>query len=73
MNTLTSSTQRAAGNVASKLTSLAWVGFKLSFGLFSLAAVWSSAVIKSGALWARDTKEHKQELAAGWFPTLSRS
>lgn len=51
--------------MAGKLTDAAIYGFKLSFGLFSLASVWGTAVIKNGALWARDSAEEKQELAAG--------
>jgi hypothetical protein len=47
------------------LTGLAWSGFKLTFGLVSLATAWSTAVVKNGALWARDTDEEKRELAAG--------
>jgi len=49
------------------LANLAWYTFKLSFGLFSLASVWVTAVIKNGVLWTRDTVEEKQELAAGMF------
>ena len=51
--------------MADTLTYLAWYAFKLSFGLVSLASVWATAVLKNGVLWARDTDEEKQELAAG--------
>jgi len=50
--------------MADKLGSLAWSGFKLGFGLFSLAGVWTMAVIKNGALWAKDSDEEKRALAA---------
>jgi hypothetical protein len=50
--------------MANTLGSLAWNGFKLTFGLVSLAGVWTMAVIKNGALWAKDTEEEKRELAA---------
>lgn len=54
------------------LAGLAWSGFKLTFGLVSLAGAWSSAVIKNGALWARDTDEEKRELTAGMFCAVWR-
>jgi hypothetical protein len=47
------------------LAGLAWSGFKLTFGLVSLATAWSTAVVKNGVLWARDSDEEKRELAAG--------
>ncbi|KAG9190875.1 hypothetical protein G6011_08963 [Alternaria panax] len=47
-----------------KLEDLAWTGFKLTFGLVSLAGAWTMAVVKNGALWAKDTEEEKRELAA---------
>lgn len=47
------------------LAGLAWYFFKLAFGLFSLASVWGSAVVKNGVLWASDTEEERRELAAG--------
>lgn len=50
--------------MSGKLGNLAWSGFKLGFGLFSLAGVWTSAVVHNGALWARDSEEEKRELAA---------
>ncbi|KAI4629425.1 uncharacterized protein J4E87_003689 [Alternaria ethzedia] len=50
--------------MADKLGSLAWSGFKLGFGLFSLAGVWTMAVMKNGALWAKDSDEEKRALAA---------
>ncbi|KAF1842999.1 alpha/beta-hydrolase [Cucurbitaria berberidis CBS 394.84] len=50
--------------MAGTLADLGWYGFKLGFGLFSLASIWSTAAIKSGALWARDSEKEKQELAA---------
>ncbi|EDU39509.1 MhpC hydrolase or acyltransferase alpha beta hydrolase superfamily [Pyrenophora tritici-repentis] len=46
------------------MSSLAWSGFKLAFGLVSLFGAWIMAVIKNGALWAKDTEEEKKELAA---------
>ncbi|KAF1945734.1 alpha/beta-hydrolase [Clathrospora elynae] len=46
------------------LASLAWDAFKLAFGLISLASVWARAVMKNGALWARDSEEEKKELAS---------
>ncbi|KAL5116867.1 hypothetical protein ACEQ8H_005219 [Pleosporales sp. CAS-2024a] len=42
---------------------MAWTGFKVSFGLTSLAAVWVNAGLKNGALWAKDTEAEKKELA----------
>jgi hypothetical protein len=48
----------------SLITKIAWFGFKLGFGLTSLASVWATAVLKNGALWAKDTEEEKRELAA---------
>jgi hypothetical protein len=58
--------------MAGILADIAWAGFKLTFGLTSLASVWATAVLKNGALWASDTQEEKRELAAGtsmseWF------
>ncbi|KAH8639658.1 hypothetical protein IG631_07428 [Alternaria alternata] len=50
--------------MADKLGHLAWSGFKLTFGLVSLAGAWTMAVVKNGALWAKDTQEEKRELAA---------
>lgn len=52
---------------SSKLESLAWSGFKLGFGLFSLAVTWVTIVFKNGIFQAKDTDEEKQELAAGTF------
>jgi hypothetical protein len=49
---------------SSFITKIAWLGFKLGFGLTSLASVWATAVLKNGALWAKDTEGEKQELAA---------
>lgn len=46
------------------LGNLAWNGFKLTFGLVSLAQVYTLAVVKNGALWARDSAAEKRELAA---------
>lgn len=46
------------------VTDLAWFGFKLGFGLTSLATVWATAVLKNGVLWAKDTDDEKRELAA---------
>jgi hypothetical protein len=46
-----------------KIGDLAWSGFKLTFGLVSLAGAWTMAVVKNGALWAKDTEEEKRELA----------
>jgi hypothetical protein len=46
------------------ITKIVWFGFKLGFGLTSLASVWATAVLKNGALWAKDTEEEKRELAA---------
>jgi hypothetical protein len=40
----------------------AWYAFRLAFGLTSLAGVWATAVLKDGALWAKDTEEEKNEL-----------
>jgi len=51
--------------MADTLIYLAWYAFKLGFGLVSLAGVWATAVLKNGVLWARNTDEEKQELAAG--------
>lgn len=51
--------------MAGVLADIGWYGFKLGFGLFSLASIWSSAVIQNGALWARDSEKERQELAAG--------
>lgn len=45
------------------LADLAWTGFRLTFGLSSLAGVWVTAVVKNGALWASDTAEEKRDLA----------
>jgi hypothetical protein len=50
--------------MASTLGDLAWKGFKLTFGLVSLAGAYAMAVVKNGALWAKDTEEEKRELAA---------
>ncbi|KAF9690933.1 hypothetical protein EKO04_010959 [Ascochyta lentis] len=46
----------------SKLTSLAWYVFKLSFGLFSLATTWATVAWKNGIFQPKDTEEEKQEL-----------
>lgn len=46
------------------LGDLAWAGFKLTFGLSSLATVWARAVLKNGAPWASDTDEDKRELVS---------
>ncbi|USP78465.1 catalytic hydrolase [Curvularia clavata] len=46
------------------LGNLAWSGFKLTFGLVSLAQVYTIAVVKNGVLWARDSAAEKRELAA---------
>jgi hypothetical protein len=50
--------------MANALGDLAWKGFKLTFGLVSLAVAYTLAVVKNGALWAKDTEEEKRELAA---------
>ncbi|RAR08743.1 catalytic hydrolase [Stemphylium lycopersici] len=50
--------------MSEQLGSLAWGGFKLTFGLVSLAGAWTLAVVKNGALWAKDSEEEKRELAA---------
>ncbi|CAO2653219.1 Nn.00g026300.m01.CDS01 [Neocucurbitaria sp. VM-36] len=50
--------------MAGVLADLGWYTFRLSFGLFSLASIWTSAVIKNGALWTKDSEKEKQELAA---------
>jgi hypothetical protein len=55
---------RPRTKVTSLVTDLAWFGFKLGFGLTSLATVWINAVLKNGVLWAKDTEEEKRELAA---------
>lgn len=55
---------RPRANTTSFITDVAWFGFKLGFGLTSLASVWTTAVLKNGVLWAKDTEEEKQELAA---------
>lgn len=46
------------------LGNLAWGGFKLTFGLASLAHVYTLAAVKNGALWAKDSAAEKRELAA---------
>lgn len=46
------------------IADFAWYGFKLGFGLFSLASVWGNAAVNYGAVWARDSEEEKRELAA---------
>lgn len=51
--------------MAGPVADVAWYGFKLGFGLFSLVSVWGSAAVKNGAIWARDSAEEKRELAAG--------
>ncbi|KAJ8110204.1 hypothetical protein OPT61_g6896 [Boeremia exigua] len=48
----------------SKLESLAWTIFKLSFGLFSLAFTWVTIAWKNGVFQPQDTDEEKKELAA---------
>ncbi|KAF1829934.1 alpha/beta-hydrolase [Decorospora gaudefroyi] len=50
--------------MTSTVGSVAWQGFKLAFGLISLAGAWTSAVVKNGALWAKDSEEEKRELGA---------
>lgn len=55
---------RRRAPVTTFVVGLAWFGFKLGFGLTSLASVWASAVLKDGVLWAKDTNEEKQELVA---------
>ncbi|KAH7392093.1 Alpha/Beta hydrolase protein [Phaeosphaeria sp. MPI-PUGE-AT-0046c] len=55
---------RRRTTVTTFVAGLAWFGFKLGFGLTSLASVWASAVLRDGALWAKDSNEEKQELAA---------
>lgn len=56
------------------LGKIAWKGFMLAFGLTSLLGVYATAVIQNGALWAQDTKQEKEELAAAqercWDLTL---
>jgi hypothetical protein len=54
---------RPRATVAGVLTDVAWFGFKLGFGLISLASVWATAVLKNGVLGAKDTEEEKRELA----------
>ncbi|KAF1919088.1 Alpha/Beta hydrolase protein [Ampelomyces quisqualis] len=46
------------------IAKFAWFMFKLGFGLVSLATVWTTAVLKDGVLWAKDTEEEKDQLAA---------
>jgi len=60
---------RSSDSMTGLLANAAWKGFKLAFGLSSLATVWATAVLRNGALWASDTKEEKQELAAGMLLT----
>jgi hypothetical protein len=55
---------RPQAKLSSFVKDLAWFGFKLSFGLTSLATVWATAVLKNGVLWAKDTEDEKRELAA---------
>jgi hypothetical protein len=55
---------RPRAKMTSFVTDLAWFGFKLGFGLTSLATVWVTAVLKNGVLWAKDTDEEQRELAA---------
>jgi hypothetical protein len=57
-------TKQPHANPKSLLSDIAWFGFKLGFGLTSLASVWVIAVLKNGVLWAKDTEEEKRELAA---------
>jgi hypothetical protein len=57
-------TRQPLANSKSFLSDIAWFGFRLGFGLTSLASVWVTAVLKNGVLWARDTAEEKRELAA---------
>lgn len=45
------------------LGKIAWKGFMLAFGFTSLVGVYTTAVLQNGALWARDTKQEKNELA----------
>ncbi|KAF1925575.1 alpha/beta-hydrolase [Didymella exigua CBS 183.55] len=47
-----------------KLASLAWLVFKLGFGLFSLGYTWVTVAWKNGVLQPRDTAEEKKELEA---------
>ena len=44
------------------LTMLAWKGFSFAFGMTGLVAVYTTAILKDGALWAKDTKEEKEQL-----------
>jgi hypothetical protein len=57
-------TKQPQANAKSLVSDIAWLGFKLSFGLASLASVWVTAVLKNGVLWARDTAEEEHEFAA---------
>ncbi|EUC32972.1 hypothetical protein COCCADRAFT_5427 [Bipolaris zeicola 26-R-13] len=50
--------------MSEQLGNLAWSGFKFTFGLASLAQIYTAAVFKNGALWARDSAAEKRELAA---------
>lgn len=50
---------------SSRLTSLAWFVFKLSFGLFSLATTWATVAWKNGVFQPKDTDEEKEELEKG--------
>ena len=50
--------------MSEQLGNLAWSGFKFTFGLASLAQIYTIAVFKNGALWARDSAAEKRELAA---------
>ncbi|KAF2824700.1 alpha/beta-hydrolase [Ophiobolus disseminans] len=54
---------RPTNSIGSFLVDAAWFSFKLTFGLASLATVWTTAILKNGALWATDTEEEKRELA----------
>jgi hypothetical protein len=49
----------------SSLATMAAAGFKLGFGLTSLVTVWTTAVLRDGALFAKDTEQAKDELASG--------
>ncbi|KAH8722485.1 Alpha/Beta hydrolase protein [Phaeosphaeriaceae sp. PMI808] len=50
-------------SIANFLANVVWVSFKLGFGLLSLASTWTTAVLKNGALWAKDTEAEKRELS----------
>jgi hypothetical protein len=54
---------KRSGWLQAKLAAVVWYALKLSIGLISLASVWTTAVLKDGILWAKDTDEEKEELA----------